>query len=227
MADLPQYGTVNLPYMLSFLSRTQFRVSLAVAGLLLLATACSDKETIVSKPHSTTTTEVTAAKALMADDIAVAHTPKGGYGDAFPEPILAACTEPLVAGAPKLSGLWKTLRAERSGEPVPAGDRIYSHFQRVEQCGDRLIVTGGGVIHDMRVDGTEENGVNDVAEMDFKTKINVVATYEDGVHVLRPVGIPIEVTRKLDADGHTVWSYLGTTVTLERIGDASQAPPVA
>jgi hypothetical protein len=29
----------------------------------------------------------------MADDIPVAHTPPGGYGDEFPPPILAGCTE--------------------------------------------------------------------------------------------------------------------------------------
>ena len=69
-------------------------------------------------------------------------------------------------------------------------------------------MTGGGVIHDMRCDGTEENGVHDVMAIDFTTRIDVVATYEDGVHVLRPVGLPIEVTRRLDGD-EMVWDYVG------------------
>ena len=72
-------------------------------------------------------------------------------------------------------------------------------LERVEQCGDRLVITGGGVIHDMRCDGTEANGVHDVAELDFTTPITVVSTYENYVHVLRPVGIPIEVTRRVTA----------------------------
>src|SRR5204863_159313 len=41
------------------------------------------------------------------DDIPVAHTPPGGYGDAFPGPILAGCSDPLVDGAPDLRGLWQ------------------------------------------------------------------------------------------------------------------------
>jgi hypothetical protein len=69
----------------------------------------------------------------------------------------------------------------------------------------------------MRCDGTEENGVNDVAEFDFATPITVVATYEDGVHVLRPVGLPIEVTRRREGD-EMVWTYVGFTARLERVG---------
>lgn len=90
-----------------------------------------------------------------------------------------------------------------------------------------MTITAGGIIHDMRVDGTEENGVHDVAEMDDTTEITVVASYEDGVHVLRLVGLPIEVTRRLDADGRLIWEYLGTTVTLERIGGPNDALPAA
>ena len=81
---------------------------------------------------------------------------------------------------------------------------------------------GGGTIADARADGTEENGVHDVSARDFTTPINVIATYEAGVFVLRPVGIPgIEVTRSLDSDGHMVWTRPDRgdlTVTLERIG---------
>ena len=44
----------------------------------------------------------------------------------------------------------------------------------------------------MRCDGTLEHGVNDVAEFDLNTEIHVVASYEDGVHVLRP-SIPIDL----------------------------------
>ena len=76
----------------------------------------------------------------------------------------------------------------------------------------------------MRCDGTERNGVDDVAEFDFTTRIVVVSTYERGVHVLRPVGIPVEVTRRRDGP-HLIWTYLGFTARLERIGDADAAPP--
>ena len=165
----------------------------------------------------------------MADDIPVAHTPPGGYGDTFPEPVLARCAEPLVKGAPDLRGLWKALRVERAGQPVPESDRMYSYMERIEQCGNRIIDMGGGTIADARADGTEDNGVHDVSAFDFTTPIKVIASYENGVFVLRPVGIPgIEVTRRLDADGHMVWTRpdLGQlTMTLERIGDGAGTPP--
>jgi hypothetical protein len=170
-----------------------------------------------------------STQGLRADDIPIAYTPPGGFGDTFPEPVLARCTEPLVAGAPDLRGLWKTLRAERAGEPVPADDRVYFFVVRIEQCGNRIVDMGGGTISDARADGTEENGVHDVSAFDFVTPLHVIASYEDGVFVLRPVGIPgIEVTRRLDADGHMIWTRPdrgGLVVTLERIGDGAGTPP--
>ena len=101
--------------------------------------------------------------------------------------------------------------------------RALGHHQRVEQAGNRIVVTGGGVIHDMVCDGTAENGVNDVAERDLTTRISVVATYEDGVHVLRPVGIPVEVTRRRDGE-QMVWGYVGFVARLDRIGDTNAVP---
>ena len=80
----------------------------------------------------------------------------------------------------------------------------------------------------MRCDGTEANGVHDVAEFDFTTPITVVATYEDGVHTLRPVGLPgIEVTRALDGE-EMIWSYSRRFVSrLRRIGGPDDSLPRA
>ena len=150
-----------------------------------------------------------------ADEIPVAHTPTGGYGDAFPAPVLAECTEPLVEGAPDLRGHWKVVEVEVDGVKDP-NHPVLGHEQRIEQCGNRLVVTAAGIIHDMRCDGTEANGVHDVAEFDKATPITVVASYENGVHVLRPVGIPIEVTRRREGD-EMVWQYLGFTARLTAV----------
>ena len=69
----------------------------------------------------------------------------------------------------------------------------------------------------MRYDGTVANGVHDVAEFDFTTPITVVATYENGVHTLRPVGVGgIEVTRHLEG-AEMVWHYLRIVVRMHRI----------
>ena len=83
----------------------------------------------------------------------------------MPAPVLATCTEPLVEGAPDLAGLWEVVEVEAEGAVV-ADHPAIGAVQRIEQCGDRLVVTASGIIHDMRVDGTEENGVHDVAEID-------------------------------------------------------------
>ncbi len=157
---------------------------------------------------------MTSTPGRSADEIPVAHTPPGGYRDEFPEPVLAGCSEQLVTGAPDLRGTWEVVEVVADGGVV-AGHPALGSVQRVEQCGDRLVVTGGGIVHDMRCDGTEEHGVHDVAEFDRQTPITVVATYEDGVHVLRPVGIPIEVTRHREGPD-MVWDYLGFTARLRR-----------
>jgi hypothetical protein len=196
-------------------------------GLSLLGTACSREVASAPAPP-----RAAAPGEVNADDIPVANTPPGGYGPSFPAPVLARCTEPLVPGAPDLRGVWRAIRAERGGEPVPEGDPIYSYVERIEQCGNRIVDMGGGTIADARADGTFENGVHDVSVFDYKTPIHVVASYEDGVFVLRPVLIPalpftipfVKVTRRLDAEGHLVWTRPDKdhlVVTLERIGSAT------
>lgn len=180
---------------------------------------------------------------VMADDIPVSHTPPGGYGNAFPPPVLAKCTEPLVDGAPDLRGIWKAIRVERGGKPVPKNDRLYNYVERIEQCGNRIVDMGGGTIADGRADGTPANAIHDVSVFDYKTPIHVIVTYEEGTtYVLHPmlvtviarrlpsVNIPwtwlpvrvpfIKVTRRLDPEGHMIWTRpdQGFVMTLERIG---------
>ncbi len=154
-----------------------------------------------------------------AGEIPVAHTPPGGYGDSFPDPILAGCSDPIVDGAPDLRGTWEVIEVVADGKTV-AGHPALGSVQRIEQCGDRMVVTGGGIIHDMRCDGTEERGVHDVAEFDRRTPITVVASYEDGVHVLRPVGLPIEVSRRREGE-QMAWDYLGFTARLRPVPAAA------
>jgi len=177
----------------------------AVVSLLLLVACASCGDDDASTQQS-----------ILADDIPVAHTPPGGYGDTFPPPILARCTESLVAAAPDLRGTWKVVALDRNGQPAPSSDPVYAHVERVEQCGNRVVITGGGVIHDMRCDGTAEHGVNDVSATNGQP-IQVVCTFENRVHVLRPVGISgVEITRALNGDV-MVWHYLGFVADLMRI----------
>ena len=104
---------------------------------------------------------------VKATDIPVVRTPPGGYRE-FPPPILSGCDEPLVSGAPDLRGVWQVYKGPLKG-----------HVERVEQAGNRVVVTSGGVIHDMYADGTLEGGVNDV-HADKRESISVAARFEEG-----------------------------------------------
>lgn len=155
------------------------------------------------------------------DSVPVAYTPPGGWST-WPDPILAGCTEPRPAGADDLDGYWRTIEVIVDGE-IQTDHPTVGLVQRIEQRGDRIVVTAAGIIHDMRCDGTLERGVHDVAEFDKTTCIDVVATYEDEVHVLRPEGMPIEVRRRRDGE-HLVWDYLGFTARLTYLGPSAADP---
>jgi hypothetical protein len=155
------------------------------------------------------------------DDIPVSHTPSGGW-TTWPAPVLAGCTEPAPVGAPDLDGYWRTVEVLVDDLTQPDHPGL-GHVQRVEQRGDRLVVTGGGIVHDMRCDGTRDRGVHDVAEFDKATEIHVVASYENGEHVLRPEGMPIEVRRRREGE-QMVWDYVGYTARLEHLAPSETDP---
>ena len=135
------------------------------------------------------------AAALKAADIPVAKTPAQGWsGSDWPAPVLVGCDEPLVEGAPDLRGVWRVEKGPLKG-----------HVERVEQAGDRVVITAGGVIHDMFVNGTLEGGVNDVGEAG--AQVSVAARFEDGRHNLYPGNKRVvAVTRYLDGD-EMVWRW--------------------
>lgn len=140
-------------------------------------------------------------------DIPTAHTPPGGYGVEMPAPVLAGCTDALAGDAPDLRGTWKVVDAFTDDGPLPADHPIWQHVERIEQAGNRVVVTASGIIHDMVADGTYDNGVNDVMAVDFTTPIAVAAAFEDAVLVLRPRDVPgVEVRRWRDGDA-LVWRY--------------------
>ena len=161
-----------------------------------------------------------SAAGLKADDIPVAHTPPGpgGYGRTFPPPVLEKCSEPLVDGAPDLRGIWRLV--EHNGKTPAKGEHLHNYAERIEQCGNRIVDMGGGTIADARADGTELNAVHDVSVRDYKTPIIAVASYENGVFVLRSKLNPgFEARRWLGSDGRMIWTRPDYgRVTLERIG---------
>ncbi len=158
---------------------------------------------------------------MLADEVRVAHTPEGGWHGEMPSPILSACSEPLAPGAPDLRGLWRAYRVEQAGTLV-ADHPLARYVERIEQCGDRVVITGGRVIHDMRADGTLEHGVDDVAAANLSQRIQVAAVFNDGRLDLHPAGIdparPPLVTREI-VDDELVWNYAVFTVRLRRVSD--------
>jgi len=99
----------------------------------------------------------------------------GGYGDSFPNRSRRMHRAdrrraPTCAECGRSSGA-------RGGVHCPStGSR---QVQRIEQCGDRVAITGGSSTTCAAT--ARANGVNDVAEFDKTTPITVVATFEDGV----------------------------------------------
>ncbi len=141
-----------------------------------------------------------------ADDIPKAFTPGCGW-KRFPLPVLADCREPLPPGVPDLRGLW---HAEDG--PLPG------HVERIEQCGDRFVVTAGGIIHDFRTDGTLARGSRDVEPPSCVNTWVAIEWVGDVLH-FHPFGLPITiVTRRLDGD-ELVWTYPGVEgeVRMKRI----------
>lgn len=139
---------------------------------------------------------------MAARDIPLAHTPPGGWHGEMPPPVLEGCDEPIAAGLPDFRGTWKAFAVELDGEPI---DDL-RHIERIEQAGNRVVITAAPVIHDMYADGTLENGVNDVSAFGFQP-IQVSARFEDGKLVLRPGNAFVAVTRHLEGDV-LVWHLL-------------------
>lgn len=152
---------------------------------------------------------------MRADEIPVAHTPDGFWTE-MPPPVLDGCTEPLHPDAPDLRGTWRAVHVERGGAAVGSDAPELEHVERIEQCGDRVVVTSSGIIHDMRADGVLEHGVHDVSAANGG-EIHVTASFEDGRLVLRPEGLPVEVVRW--REGHQLVWQLGPAMCtwMERI----------
>jgi len=153
-------------------------------------------------PTLATSLEATSTKAA---DIAVAHTPEGRWRD-WPPRVLAECDEPLMAGAPDLRGVWQVYKGPLKG-----------HVERVEQAGNRTVITAGGVIHDLAVGGPmlRDEGVGDA-------HIVVDARYENGRHNLYLNGKRRVVTRYRDGDD-MVWRWGPYTNRLRRLSGPEDA----
>jgi hypothetical protein len=148
-----------------------------------------------------------------AIDIPKGNTPGCGY-TRFPMPILSECTESLPEGAADIRGLWRGI----SGK--------VGHVERVEQCGERVVVTSSGIIHDMGPNATAGLTSNDteggvfftLGDSQYCPRTSAGVKWEQGVLNFRLLGWgPVVVKRYLDGD-HLVWEYAdGSTTRMERL----------
>ena len=192
--------------------------SIFLAGLMLVVAVLLSYAFLMPRPMDTTDKSIFEGDgrqvnycelALLdgsgknANDIPKAYTPGCSLED-VPLPVLAECTEPLAPGVVDMRGLWKGI----SGR--------VGHLERIEQCGNRVVVTAHGIIHDFRLDGTLENGARDVGALcnNFHTAIHV---NEKGVMVFRLFDWFDTVTRKMDGE-YMIFTFIdGIATRTERI----------
>ncbi|MEK9807644.1 MAG: hypothetical protein VW373_06345 [Halieaceae bacterium] len=149
-----------------------------------------------------------------AEDIPKGNTPGCGY-DHFPLPVLRECTEPLVAGADDIRGLWRGISGGHVG-----------HVERIEQCGSRVVVTTSGVIHDYGPNSTGVLNTNDtegsvlflLGEKEYCMRSSASMIWDQGILNFYAFGWgPLAVRRYLQ-DDQLVWEYADGSVTrMERL----------
>ncbi|GIS69555.1 MAG: hypothetical protein CM1200mP9_03760 [Gammaproteobacteria bacterium] len=111
-----------------------------------------------------------------------------------------------MEGADDLRGLWQQTSGGRVG-----------HIERIEQCGNRFVVTAGGLIHDMTGDGKLSGSSNDVGRFPLgplRLCLRTSATtewHEKKLHFYA-FGGPRVVSRYMEGD-ELVWIYPGFGVT--------------
>lgn len=131
-----------------------------------------------------------------ADGIPKAFTPGCGW-QTWPMPVLADCTEPLADGVVDMRGLWRG----RNGD--------VDHVERIEQCGNRTVITSAGIIHDFVTDDTLRNGARDVMGGGRCWNIFAAVGWRDGVMEFRPFGVPKALVTRAFRGDDLVWTYPG------------------
>jgi len=137
-----------------------------------------------------------------ADDIPKAFTPGCGL-TSIPLPILYECREPLPEGVIDMRGLWQ-------------GSSGTGYFlERIEQCGNRVVVTGHNIIHDFRLDGTLKNGARDIGAA--CNNFNAAISFKDETMIFRLFNLFDTVSRKMDGEDMIFTFIDGTKTRTKRL----------
>ena len=151
---------------------------------------------------------------LVASQIPKGNTPGCGY-DHFPLPILRECTEPLTEGADDIRGLWRAVSGARTG-----------HVERVEQCGERVVITTAGVIHDygpnssggLNTNDTEGSVFFTAGNREFCMRSSASMIWKDNVLNFHVFGWGPKVVRRYREGDALIWEYAdGSINKMERL----------
>ena len=189
------------------MDRPSFKVlnTMIVSTIIYALFACQPDQCPTSNVAFTADCEPAIPACKMGLEPRSAESYRGTFGSVsangscqsqWPEPILAACTEPLPEGVPDMRGLWAD-----SG-----------HVERVEQCGNLVIIVGDTYTHGGYATGLVDDGVNDFrGDGSCSTPIAVALTYEGDALQFLLNGETVVVTRTLETadDGgvELVWRY--------------------
>jgi len=141
---------------------------------------------------------------------------QGACQSDWPAAWLADCTEPLPPGVPDMRGLWAD----------------EGHVERIEQCGQLVIIVGDNYTHGGYATGEPDDGVNDFrADGTCAQPIRVGLAYEGNTLQFRQGSIVV-VTRTLvvadDGADELVWVFAGSErARMRRYCNLSEVPPTA
>ena len=144
---------------------------------------------------------------IQANDLPVVRTSQGRWKE-WPPLVLATCDEPVVPGAPDLRGVWQVYKGPLRG-----------HIERIEQSGARVVITAGGITHDLTA-----GGVSMTDEGIGGAEINVAAHYESDRLNLYLNNKRLVVTRYRDGND-LVWRWGPYRNRLRRLNDPHKNNP--
>jgi hypothetical protein len=121
----------------------------------------------------------------------------------------------LSEGADDIRGLWRAIAGARTG-----------HIERVEQCGERVVVTAAGIIHDYGPNSTGGLNTNDTegsilftaGGKDFCMRTSASMIWEEKVLNFYVFGWGPRVVRRYRDGEFLIWEYAdGSVNKMERL----------